>query len=74
MIGIDEPQQFQHGGRRTLPPGKGGGAVRCSAVFAHLRTGPSGVHLELALPQDGSVRDGLEVHLNCNISATQRQP
>lgn len=41
-------------------------AVNCR--LSHLRTGPCGVHLELALPQDWSVRDGLEVHLDCTAA------
>lgn len=53
-----------------VPPG--GAAVLC-IVVAHLRTGPRGVHLELALPEDWSVGDGLEVHLDCDISTAQQQ-
>lgn len=54
----------------TVPAG--GAAVLC-IVVAHLRTGPRGVHLELALPEDWSVGDGLEVHLDCDISTAQQQ-
>lgn len=43
-------------------------------AVSHLRAGPRSVHLELALLQDGSVRNRLEVHLDCGVAANKRGP